>query len=322
MKLNELLSLSSQASSVGKVEQTKNNIYSQYTLNNQIGKGGFGVVYAGVRVKDGLQVAVKVVPKKKHVIDSENNNVPLEVALMQQVSNVPGVIRFLDYFNVGDCYYIVMERFNSKDLFDFITDKGPLTESLARDLFKQILKTVTECLQLGVVHRDIKDENILVDLNTFNIKLIDFGSGSLYEKDKIYTEFKGTRVYSPPEWVGGQCYKAEGLTVWSLGILLYDMVCGDIPFQCDHQILSAKLCWSPKQRLSQEVKSLIAGCLTVSPSQRLTLEEVAKHSWLEDRSSTMRKTIYPVLSVPEKRENIMTYTSPGYINTCASPAKG
>merc|ERR1712179_415046 len=144
--------------------------------------------------------------------------IPLEVALMEQVQDVPGVIRLIDYFDMQHCFYIVMERFNSKDLFDFISEKGALPESLAKDLFRQIVGSVIGCYNKGVMHRDIKDENILIDMNTFKTKLIDFGSGEFVE-DRVYQRFQGTRVYSPPEWINYRLYRPEGLTVWSLGIL-------------------------------------------------------------------------------------------------------
>merc|ERR1712154_331543 len=105
------------------------------------------------------------------------------------------------------------------------------------------------------------------------------------------TEFQGTRVYSPPEWVGSRSYRAEGLTVRSLGVLLYDMLCGDIPFECDHQILEAQPVWFPKLKLSPDAKSLISGCLAKFPQDRLTLEEVAKHSWLKVELGQERLTL-------------------------------
>merc|ERR1712121_152292 len=299
MKLKDLLSFSSRSSSVGNLEQSKKDFSSQYVMKEQIGKGGFGVVFAGVRKKDGLKVAVKMVPKNVNTIETDYNIIPLEVALMEQVSNVPGVIKFIDYFDMGDSFYIVMERFNSKDLFDFISEHGPLSESMARDLFKQLLDTVRDCHKKGVVHRDIKDENILVDLKTLKIKLIDFGSGTFFNEDKTYTEFQGTRVYSPPEWVGRRCYKAEGLTVWSLGILLYDMVGGDIPFECDQHILSARPTWYPQLRLSKEVQGLISGCLTICPSERLTLREVANHPWIQGETGSTQKGV----DIPRQHKN-------------------
>merc|ERR1719367_2569262 len=166
-----------------------------------LGKGGFGKVFTAVRKSDGLEVAVKEVVK-----DSRYKN----------------------------------DSINSSDLFDFITEQGPLSEKLGKTMFSEIVNTVIQCRDSGVLHRDIKDENILVDLNTMKTKLIDFGSGCFYnhqtQRKKIFEEFRGTRVYSPPEWFQLGEYTGDGLTVWSLGILLYDMLCGDIPYATDREI--------------------------------------------------------------------------------------
>merc|ERR1712112_112027 len=275
--LSELLSLSSWNSTTGSLDLGKKDFHAKYTVKEQLGKGGFGVVYSAVRRSDGLEVAVKEVSKDEKVMLG-SDNMPLEVALMQQLQDVPGVIKLLDYFEMNHCYFIVMERFHCKDLFDFISEQGPLPESLAKDLFKQILETIVDCHKRGIVHRDIKDENILINLKTFKTKVIDFGSGD-YIEDKMYHRFQGTRVYSPPEWINSRAYRSEGLTVWSLGILLYDMVCGDVPFECDAQISRAQLTWFPQLKLSEEVKSLIMGCLKVNPEERFTLADVVNHPW-------------------------------------------
>merc|ERR1712088_393940 len=122
--LSELLSLSSWNSTTGSLELGKKDCHAKYTVKEQLGKGGFGVVYSAVRRSDGLEVAVEEV-----MLGSDN--MPLEVALMQQLQDVPGVIKLLDYFEMNHCYFIVMERFHCKDLFDFISEQGPLPESLA-----------------------------------------------------------------------------------------------------------------------------------------------------------------------------------------------
>jgi serine/threonine protein kinase len=275
--LSELLSLSSWNSTTGSLELGRKDFHAKYTVKEQLGKGGFGVVYSAVRRSDGLEVAVKEVRKDEKVMLG-SDNMPLEVALMQQLQDVPGVIKLLDYFEMNHSYFIVMERFHCKDLFDFISEEGPLPESLAKDLFKQILQTIVGCHKRGIVHRDIKDENILIDLKTFKTKVIDFGSGD-YIEDKVCHRFQGTRVYSPPEWINSRAYRPEGLTVWSLGVLLYDMVCGDVPFECDAQISRAQLTWFPQLKLSEEVKSLITGCLMVNTQDRLTLADVVDHPW-------------------------------------------
>ena len=106
---------------------------------------------------------------------------------------MPGVVRLLDFYERPDSYILIMERpLFCKDLFDFITEKGSLDEDLARRFLRQVVETVLACHQLGVIHRDIKDENILVNLldQSHRIQLIDFGSGSHIVSEN-YADFDG-----------------------------------------------------------------------------------------------------------------------------------
>jgi serine/threonine protein kinase len=263
---------------------TSRVFHNQYKIQKILGKGGFGTVHAAVRKSDGLSVAVKTIPKENILTYSSDNHQPLEVTLMQQVIDVPGVVKLLDHFDMDNSYYIVMECFNSKDMFDFISEQGPLSEEVTKNLFLQVVNIVIQCHSKGVLHRDIKDENLLINLTNHQVKLIDFGSAT-YLHEGIYTKFEGTKLYSPPEWIKHQKYTADGLTVWSLGILLYDMLCGDIPYEVEQQILEAQLVWSPQLRLSQEVKNLVRLCLTPDPEERINLEQLVIHPWFSSLSS-------------------------------------
>jgi len=282
MKLKNLLSLSMDCSSSRRSiedQQGPRDFHKVYKMGGVLGKGGFGTVFAAIRKKDKLHVAVKEVYKAKIIKKTADGKMPLEVALMKQVAEVPGAIRMMDWFEMPESFLIVMEKFSGQDLFDFISEEGPLSEVKARSILSQVVDTVLLCHNKGVLHRDIKDENILIDVATKQLKLIDFGSGT-YLHNGLYNDFEGTRVYAPPEWIKYRRYTADGLTVWSLGILLHDLLCGDIPFETDTQIMLGLPEWPEDTSLSLPARSLIEGCLKTDPRDRLTLEEVSTHPWL------------------------------------------
>lgn len=273
------------------VVSEKDSFSSLYRCGALLGRGGFGSVFSGQRLSDGLQVAIKQISFDRVLhwtrLPGSARLVPLEVALLLRLSEVGGhrgVVQLLDWFQVEEHFLLVLERpVQSRDLFDYITENGPLSERLAQRFFVQLVEALRFVHSQGVVHRDVKDENLVVDLRTMEVRLIDFGSGAAL-KDSPYDEFEGTRVYSPPEWVQSHSYRAEPLTVWSLGVLLFDMVCGDIPFERDEEIVRAAPIFTT--RVSKECQALIRWCLSFRPEDRPTLEQILTHPWIQEQTGT------------------------------------
>ncbi|KAK6109539.1 Serine/threonine-protein kinase pim-3 domain protein [Brugia pahangi] len=284
----------------------------QYKLGPELGRGGFGTVYSGFRVIDGLPVAVKYVSRNNvtgwQKIPSTDMKLPMEIVLLMKCTKILGVIQMYDWFERPDGFLIVMERPSPcQDLFDYISEHGALDERIARSFFKQVVDTVKACEDANVVHRDIKDENLIVNLKTGHLKLVDFGSGAFYKtKDQKFTDFEGTRVYSPPEWILRSEYDSCKATVWSLGILLYDMVCGDIPFHRDEDIVCrGPLVW--RRHVSKCCKNLIMECLKYDADERCDLEYIRHHPWLSEGDTSLPLSIselnsgrYKLSSVPAK----------------------
>ncbi|RMC03930.1 hypothetical protein DUI87_19267 [Hirundo rustica rustica] len=227
--------------------KAQHGLKEQYRVGSLLGRGGFGSVFAATRLSDGAPVAIKRVPRNRvrHWDQlPDGTSAPLEIVLLHKVSTgFPGVVQLLEWLELPNDIIMVLERpKRCQDLRNFIRARGFLSEEVARELFRQVLEAVQHCTSCGVLHRDIKPGNILVDLATGQAKLIDFGCGT-YLQDTAYTHFAGTPSYSPPEWTQFGWYYGKPATIWSLGILLHQMVCGEHPFRkgqnisWDHQLL-------------------------------------------------------------------------------------
>ncbi|XP_058717387.1 serine/threonine-protein kinase pim-1-like [Poecile atricapillus] len=254
-----------------------------YRVGSLLGRGGFGSVFAATRLSDGAPVAIKKVPRDRIRRWGElpdGTRAPLEIVLMDKVSSgCAAVIQLLEWLELPDSFLLVLERPQwCQDLSRLLAERRFLPEEEARGLFCQVLEAVQHCTSCGVLHRDIKPENILLDLATGQVKLIDFGCGTFLQ-DTAYTRFAGTLSYSPPEWFYQRCYHGQAATIWSLGLLLYQLVTGKHPFRKGQQIVWGQIIFP--RRLSQECQDVIKRCLSMQPLDRPSLEDLCQDPWIQ-----------------------------------------
>ena len=259
-----------------------NTFDERYTIGHVLGEGGFSKVYAGMRNRDSLPVAVKLIKKVDLNLDSKV--LPLEVRLMHRLSHIKGVVKLIDACYLARCLIIVMEREeNSMDLSSFM-EMYELTPELTRSVFRQLVETVIECHRAGVVHRDIKPDNILINTSTDTIKLIDFGCGSIFTEFQI--SFEGTEAYQPPElYRNGYC-RSVSSTIWSLGVTLYVLTVNKFPYYdiCELEKLDAEDIKFPAE-VPKQCQDLVRSLLKFDHRERPSLEQILLHPYLRTQSS-------------------------------------
>ncbi|XP_057215278.1 testis-specific serine/threonine-protein kinase 2-like isoform X2 [Triplophysa rosa] len=260
----------------------------QYEIGKKLGKGAFGSVYEGTRVSDGWKVAVKYVKKNKNTdyisIPGYAEPIPREVALLTLASegdDVPVIIQLLDWQDFENYYIMVLERFTPcEDMNGFVRRYGgSIDEELARVILRQVTEAAEVCRRRGVFHRDIKMDNLLINPDTQEVKLIDFGCGDIL-KTSTYRTYIGTRNYVCPEFLETGEYNGNPATVYSLGVLLFVMVCGVFPNYNDLYQINEKMWY--EDGLTTECCSLIQSCLQKNPEERLLLENILEHVWFQD----------------------------------------
>ncbi|KAJ3757940.1 kinase-like domain-containing protein [Lentinula raphanica] len=175
----------------------------------------------------------------------------------------------------------------SHDLFECIeqSDNKYLSENQARYVFAQIVDAVDYLDSIGVAHRDIKDENIVID-KELNVKLIDFGSATFTdpaEPRPFYNLFYGTTAYAASEILQKKVYQAAPAEVWTLGVLLSYLLTGTSPFPTVKDAIAGKIVLSGSPNVSRQALNLLHGCLDPNPKARITIQEVKSHSWLRAR---------------------------------------
>ncbi|XP_028925334.1 PAS domain-containing serine/threonine-protein kinase isoform X2 [Ornithorhynchus anatinus] len=278
--------------------------YSEhYNTLTPIGSGAFGFVWTAKNKEENKEVVVKFIWKNKiledcWVEDPELGKVTREILILSEIQH-PNIIKVLGVFENEGFFQLVMEKHGSGlDLFTFIDHHPSLDEPLASYMFRQLVSAVAYLRSKNILHRDIKDENIII-AEDFTIKLIDFGSAAYMERGKLFYTFCGTIEYCSPEVLMGNPYRGPELEMWSLGVTLYTLIFEENPFCELEEAMEAVL--NPPYYVSEELMNLVSGLLQPIPEQRTTLEKLFQDPWV----------IQPVNLANYTWEEVCPFAKPG-----------
>ena len=283
-----------------------NTDLSFYKYGRVIGRGAFGKVNIGLNILTGRIVAIKSFNKKNLINESAKNKILYETNLMRGLCH-PSVTKILETFECENYMLIIMEYISGGNLQNFVKKRRKLCEKTAKILFRQIIQGIRYIHSRGIVHRDIKLENILLDLNNI-IKICDFGVGKLIKPNTILKDQCGTPIYMAPEILKGNGYKGFPVDVWSAGVALYIMLSGTLPFNKDkdhdleYSILNNHL--KEIKDISEEGNNLLKNILEKDPNKRFTCNQILEHPWL---NSNLNDEENPDLDYNNDIKNVNKY---------------
>ena len=267
-------------------QSSKYGLYRHgYILGRTLGSGSYAKVKSARSVKLNKEVAIKIFSKRSAPTDFLEKFLPREIEAMRKVEH-KNCVKLHDVIYTDDYTFMIMELAEGGDLLDFINSRKYLSEKTARILFSDLVSGISQCHLMKIVHRDLKCENLLLDSQQ-RLKISDFGFARPHEGKKLET-YCGSRAYAPPEIIMGEPYNGEMADIWSMGVILYAMVAGRLPFKDSDaaSLLSeiSRRIYFPS-RLSDECKDLIQAILTFNPKERLTLAEIKSHPWMTKSSA-------------------------------------
>uniref|UniRef100_A0A4W4HU48 MAP/microtubule affinity-regulating kinase 3 n=1 Tax=Electrophorus electricus TaxID=8005 RepID=A0A4W4HU48_ELEEL len=252
-----------------------------YRLLKTIGKGNFAKVKLARHILTGREVAIKIIDKTQ-LNPTSLQKLFREVRLMKGL-NHPNIVQLFEVIETEKTLYLIMEYASGGEVFDYLVAHGRMKEKEARAKFRQIVSAVHYCHQKSIVHRDLKAENLLLDADS-NIKIADFGFSNEFTVGSKLDTFCGSPPYAAPELFQGKKYDGPEVDVWSLGVILYTLVSGSLPFdgqnlkELRERVLRGK--YRVPFYMSTDCEGILRRFLVLNPSKRCSLEQIMKDKWM------------------------------------------
>jgi len=253
----------------------------KYRLLKTIGKGNFAKVKLAKHIPTGKEVAIKIIDKTQLNAGSLQK-LFREVRIMKTLDH-PNIVKLYQVIETEKTLYLVMEYASGGEVFDYLVLHGRMKEKEARAKFRQIVSAVQYCHQKKIIHRDLKAENLLLD-SEMNIKIADFGFSNEFVPGNKLDTFCGSPPYAAPELFQGKKYDGPEVDVWSLGVILYTLVSGSLPFdgstlrELRERVLRGK--YRIPFYMSTDCENLLKKFLVLNPTRRASLEVIMKDKWM------------------------------------------
>lgn len=275
-----------QSSVITPSEQSKITKITDYTIGCQIGQGAYAVVKSGIHKSTGRKVAIKIYEKYKIADPQRKSCVSREIRVLKKLSH-EHIVQLFETIDTSKQLFLVMEMVKGKSLYSYVHSKQnrKVEEQECMKLFGQIVSGIEYCHKNNVIHRDIKMENLLLDEH-HNIKIIDFGFSICALASQKLKIFCGTPSYMAPEIVMKKEYSGPPADMWSLGVLLYAMLCGVFPFKgaTEPELFRCiQRCHITfPTHVSNSAKALVSRLLKFDPEKRATAAEVRRNIYFLD----------------------------------------
>ena len=297
-----------------------------YISDKKLGEGSYGSVY---RVKNKNLNVYRAMKKINNTANIKSatalEDITNEINLLKKLDH-PNIVKIFEFYNTKEGFFLITEYCSGGELFDQIKKKGKFDEGATAYIMYQLLSSIFYCHNQGILHRDLKPENILVDGiekdGCMNIKIIDFGTAKIFNKNKSENKIVGSAYYIAPEVLAGK-YN-EKCDIWSCGVIMYILLTGRPPFNGEDDEIFDKikkgkydLTSDPWPKISKEAKDLIRYMFEMNSISRISAKKALLHKWFKKFKLRERVTNIHYEQLKKSIENIKQFKAENKLQQAA-----